>query len=110
MSDTPVLDLLSNMTALSIEQSSLNGPTLALVRLGALVASDAPPASYLTNIGAAAEMGLDLEHVQAVLIAVAPIVGTARVMTAAGNIAQALGVAVAVLEEELAAALQDEGA
>ncbi len=94
MADTPLLDLLGEMTADSIERSTLDADELMLVRLGALVAMDAPPASYLMNLGAATEAGLDLEDVQGVLIAVAPIVGTARVMSAAGNIGEALGIAI----------------
>ena len=94
MADTPLLDLLGEMTADSIERSTLDADELMLVRLGALVAIDAPPASYLMNLGAATEAGLDLEDVQGVLIAVAPIVGTARVMSAAGNIGEALGIAI----------------
>ena len=64
-----------------------------LVRIGALVAVDAPPASYLLNLGAAGQAGVDDEQVRGVLAAVAPIVGTARVAAAAGSIAQALGIA-----------------
>lgn len=94
MADTPLLDLLGEMTADSIERTTLGADELMLVRLGALVAMDAPPASYLMNLGAATEAGLDLDDVQGVLIAVAPIVGTARVMSAAGNIGEALGIAI----------------
>ncbi len=94
MADTPLLDLLGEMTADSIERTTLDADELMLVRLGALVAMDAPPASYLMNLGAATEAGLDLDDVQGVLIAVAPIVGTARVMSAAGNIGEALGIAI----------------
>ena len=73
-----------------------------LVRIAALVAIDAPPASYLLNIGAAGEVGIDADQVQGVLAAVAPIVGTARVASAAGNIVRALGFAeeLAEFEEE----------
>ena len=46
-SDTPVLDLLAKMTTDSLEVSSLDAQTLVLVRIAALVAVDAPPASYL---------------------------------------------------------------
>jgi Carboxymuconolactone decarboxylase family len=91
--DTPVLTLLATMTLASVEASSLEGRELELARIAALVAADAPPASYLANLGAAADLGLDVEDVQGVLAAVAPIVGTARVVTAAGNIARALGLA-----------------
>lgn len=101
-SETPVLDLLAGMTADSIEASDLDPETLMLVRIAALVAVDAPPASYLMNLGTAAELGIGEEQVRGVLAAVAPIVGTPKVVAATGNIVRALGVALemAELEEE----------
>lgn len=87
---TPVLDLVAKMTADSIEATGLDGRTLMLVRLAALVSVDAPPASYLLNLGAAGESGVDADQVQDVLTAVAPIVGTARVASAAGKMVKAL--------------------
>ena len=99
-SETPILDLLARMTADSMEASSLDERTMMLVRIAALVAVDAPPASYLLNLGAAGDVGVDEEQVRGVLAAVAPVVGTARVAAAAGNIARALGFA---LELELEA-------
>lgn len=99
-SDAPLVDLLARMTADSIETSSLDGQSLMLARLAALVAVDAPPASYLLNLGAAAETGVDEEQVRCVLAAIAPIVGTARVAAAAGNIARALGFALELAELE----------
>jgi alkylhydroperoxidase/carboxymuconolactone decarboxylase family protein YurZ len=99
-SETPVLDLLASMTADSIEASSLDPETLALVRIAALVAVDAPPVSYLMNLAVAGELGVDAEQVRGVLAAVAPIVGTARVASATGNIANALEVAIEVAELE----------
>jgi alkylhydroperoxidase/carboxymuconolactone decarboxylase family protein YurZ len=71
-----------------------------LVRIAALVAVDAPPASYLMNLGAAAELGIGEEDVRGVLTAVAPIVGTPKVVAAAGNIARALGLAIDLAELE----------
>ena len=100
-SETPVLDLLAAMTAESIETSSLDAKSLMLVRIAALVAVDAPPASYLMNLGAADELGLEAEDVQGVLAAVAPIVGTARVVSATGHIARALGLALELAELEV---------
>jgi hypothetical protein len=88
--DTPVLDLLASMTAGSLEASTLDADTLMLVRIAALVAVDAPPASYLFNLGAAADLDLDVDAVRGVLAAVAPIVGTTRVVSALGKIALAL--------------------
>lgn len=98
--EAPVLDLLKRMTAESIEASSLDEERLMLVRIAALVAVDAPPASYLLNIGAAGDVGIDADQVQGVLAAVAPIVGTARVASAAGNIVRALGFAEELAEFE----------
>ena len=100
--ETPVLDLLATMTASSLEASSLDPATLMQVRIAALVAADAPPASYLLNLGAAGEAGVDADAVRQVLIAIAPIVGTPRVMAALGNIVRALGLALDIAD------LQDE--
>jgi Carboxymuconolactone decarboxylase family len=109
-SDTPVLDTLAEMTAASIENSDLEAREHMLVRLAALVAVGAPPTSYLLNAGTAADVGVTLDDVEGVLVAVAPIVGTARVITAGGNIARALGLAIAVAEAELEAELDAEDA
>jgi hypothetical protein len=98
--DTPVLDLLTSMTASSLEATTLDDATLMLVRIAALVAVDAPPASYLMNLTAAGEVGLGLEQIQGVLAGVAPIVGTARVVAGTGNIVKALGVALEMAELE----------
>jgi len=96
--DAPVLDLLARMTADSVEASSLDPETLMLVRIAALAAVDAPAFSYLLNLAAASEAGVDAEHVRGVLTAIAPIVGTPRVVAAAGRIAEALDVAIEVAE------------
>ena len=88
--DTPVLDLLADMTTRSIEASTLDAETLILVRIAALVAVDAPPASYLFNLGAASELDLDVDDVRGVLAGVAPIVGTTRIVSALGKLARAL--------------------
>jgi len=60
--------------------------------------SYAPPASYLLNLGMASELGVDEQAAQNVLAAVAPIVGTARVVSAAGKMVRALGLAIAIAE------------
>jgi 4-carboxymuconolactone decarboxylase len=99
-SETPIIDLLGSMTAASLEATSLDGQALMLVRIAALVAVDAPPASYLLNLGAASEIGIGEEEVRGVLAAVAPIVGTARVASATGNIARALGFAIDIADAE----------
>ena len=97
----PILDLITGMTAASIEASDLDPQTLMMVRIAALVAVDAPPVSYLLNLGAAGEADVSEDQIRGVLAAVAPIVGTARVAAAAGNVARALGIAIdlAAMEE-----------
>ena len=104
--ETPVLDLLETMTLASLDASKLDAQSLMLVRIAALVAVDAPPIAYLLNFGAGREVGLDAEDVRGVLAAIAPIVGTARTVSALGNIAGALGLALDVVE--LDAALNTE--
>jgi hypothetical protein len=98
--ETPVLDALAVMTAASLE-SDLEPRELMIARIAALVAVDAPAASYLANAGTAVDVGVTLEDVQGVLVAIAPIVGTARIVAAAGNLARALGFAIEVLEAAL---------
>jgi hypothetical protein len=101
MTDNPLLDTVLEMTSASVERVDFSDEVLLLVRLAALVAVDAPPASYLVNLGAGAQTDLTLEDARSVLIAVAPIVGAPRVVSAAARIADALGFALAL--DELAA-------
>ncbi len=101
---TPVLDTLAGITAASVEHNSLAPRELMLARIAALISVDAPPASYLINAGAAEDSGITADDVQGVMIAVAPVVGTARVVSAGGKILRALGFAIAVADAELAEA------
>ncbi|MFI8458589.1 carboxymuconolactone decarboxylase family protein [Kitasatospora sp. NPDC085464] len=100
-SDTPVLDTLAAMTMDSLDRCGLPQDMLILTRIAALTAMDAPPVSYLAHIEPAMKAGLTADKLQDVLVAVAPIVGTARVMSAAGHIAEALGIAIAVADESM---------
>ena len=99
-SETPVLDLLASMTADSLSASSLDDKTLMLVRIAALAAVGAAPVSYLLNLEAAGDAGLDPDEVRGVLAAIAPIVGTARIASATGNIVKALAIAIEVADED----------
>jgi hypothetical protein len=94
----PVVNLLANMTKMSVDASSLDTATLMLVRIAALAAADAPPTSYLANLGAANDLGIDADQVTGVLTAIAPIIGTARVAAAAGHMVVALGAAIKIDE------------
>ncbi len=100
--ETPLADLLAAMSLASMEVSSLDPERLMLVRIAALIAVDAPPASYLLNLDLADAAGIDGETVRGVFAAVAPIVGTARVASAVGKVARALGFVELLAEQQLA--------
>jgi len=97
-SDSPILDLLATMNRAGIEASKLDPQSLMLVRLAALVAVDAPPVSYMLNLEMAGEVDLDPEQVEGMLAAIAPIVGSARVASAAGKMVRALGLEISLAE------------
>ena len=109
LNDAPVLDLLARMTADSLAASSLDTETLILVRIAALVAVDAAPVSYALNLEAAAAGGLDIDSIRGVLTAIAPIVGTARIAAATGNIVEALAAEVELADLEVAELWDEDG-
>ena len=96
--DSPILNLLAAMNIAGVEASSLDAETLMLVRLAALVSVDAPPISYVLNIEMAGETDISPEDVQGMLAAIAPIVGSARVASAAGKMVRALGIELALAD------------
>ena len=99
--NTPVLDTIVDITTASIDHNSVSPRDFMLARLAALIAVDAPPASYLANASAAEQAGLTAKDIEGIMIAVAPVVGTPRVTSAAGHILRALGFAIAVGDAEM---------
>jgi len=97
--DAPVLEALADINAASLDRTELDPRSLILVRLAALIAVDAPTSSYLFHIGPAASAGVTLDQAQDVLVAVAPIAGTARTMAAATKIVEALGLAIQLADQ-----------
>jgi hypothetical protein len=93
--DAPVLETLAQMTVNTFERSGLDFETYTVARLAALIATDAAPVSYLVNIGTAADLGVPLEKVRGTMVAVAPVVGSARIVSAASKMVRALGLAAA---------------
>jgi 4-carboxymuconolactone decarboxylase len=73
------------------EESGLDGRTFALVKIAALIAVDAPPASYAWQVPNALDEGATPDDILGVLRAVAPQVGGPRVVAAAPEIMLALG-------------------
>lgn len=106
-SDTPVSDTLVVMTAASLENSDLSNREFMIARIAALVAVDASAASYALNAVPAADSDITLDDVEDILVAVAPIVGTARIVSAAANIAEGLGFVIALAEAELEEELEE---
>jgi len=99
--DTPVSDTLLVMTATSLDNSDLGPRELMIARIAALVALDASAASYALNAIPATDSGITLDDVEDILVAVAPVVGTARIVSATANIAEGLGFVIALAEAEL---------
>ena len=97
--ELPVLEQVLRMTVDSAERSSLDARTYFMVRIAALAATGAGPAAWMTNLEAASESGLTKEDVQGVLVAIAPVIGTARTMSAVGNALRGIGLETALQEE-----------
>jgi alkylhydroperoxidase/carboxymuconolactone decarboxylase family protein YurZ len=88
------LDLLEEamgLRELDHQFSGLDSRTFSLVKIAALIALDAPPASYAWQVGNALQEGATPEDILGVLKAVAPQVGGPRVIAAAPEIMLALG-------------------
>jgi 4-carboxymuconolactone decarboxylase len=73
---------------------ALDPKTLALARLVALIALDAPDAAYGRSVREAIDAGAEHQELVEVLIALAPSVGVARVVAAAPRLAAAIGFSV----------------
>jgi 4-carboxymuconolactone decarboxylase len=98
--NAPVLETLVQMNLDTLENSGLDARTYFVARAAALVALDAAPVSYLVNLAAASDV-LQPGDVRGTLVAIAPVVGSARVVSAAGSLARALGIAVTAAESEV---------
>jgi 4-carboxymuconolactone decarboxylase len=94
------MDAWQNLIAVSFEESGLDPQTFMLVRMAALATLDAAPASWLMNITVGGEAGLAPEQL-GTLIALAPVICTARVVSAqASNILKAFALAGELAEAE----------
>jgi 4-carboxymuconolactone decarboxylase len=93
-----VLEAMAQMQLEALERSGLDEETYLLIRLAALVATDAGPASYRAQLSAAsyrAQLGVaghtrvSMVKMLGALVAIAPVVGSARVLSAAATLARA---------------------
>src|SRR5438067_12331026 len=89
--DPTVLSFVRPAIESSFKESGLDPETFMLTRIAALATLDAAPASWLMNLGVSGEIGISPERIVGTLIAIAPVIGTARIVSAAGSIVRALG-------------------
>jgi alkylhydroperoxidase/carboxymuconolactone decarboxylase family protein YurZ len=89
--DADILETAIGLREFGREATGLEGRAYSLVKIAALIALDAPPASYAWQIANALEEGATPEDILGVLRAVAPQVGGPRVMAAAPEIMLGLG-------------------
>jgi 4-carboxymuconolactone decarboxylase len=69
--------------------SRLDDETCQLVQIAALVAIDAPHVCWLRHLEAADDQEIDLEKILGTLLAVAPVVGSAKIVSACAKIVRA---------------------
>jgi alkylhydroperoxidase/carboxymuconolactone decarboxylase family protein YurZ len=91
LGDVEVLEQALEIREALQERSGLDPRSFALVKIAALVALDAPPASYLWQVSNAIGDGATPNEILGVLRAIAPQVGGPRVVAAAPEIMVALG-------------------
>jgi alkylhydroperoxidase/carboxymuconolactone decarboxylase family protein YurZ len=91
LNDEGFVDSVLGMGRDTVRVSGLDPKTHALVRLGAALAIDAAPSSYQSGVEVALAAGASLDEIVGTLIAVAPAVGLARVVSAAPELALAIG-------------------
>jgi alkylhydroperoxidase/carboxymuconolactone decarboxylase family protein YurZ len=75
----------------TVDASCLDPKTHALIRLAASLAVDSASSSYQSIVEVAQASGATVDEIVGCLIAVAPTVGLARVVSAAPELALALG-------------------
>jgi alkylhydroperoxidase/carboxymuconolactone decarboxylase family protein YurZ len=87
-------ELLASLLAMqlhNLEASGLDERTYSLVKIAALIALDAPPASYMAQVAFALENDVEPKDILRVLVAVAPQVGLPKAIAAAPELMLALG-------------------
>ncbi len=89
--DVGLLETALGLREAQKENNPLDPRTFALVKIAALIALDAPPASYAWQVGNALNEGVSAEDMLAVLRAIAPQVGGPKFVAAGPELMVALG-------------------
>ena len=92
LNDARTVDALLAGSIAGADSPELEEKTSALVRIAALIATESAVASYQWAVAVALAAGAEERDVVGVLLSVAPIVGVARVASAALALVPALGV------------------
>lgn len=91
LNDDEMIARLSESDEANLAASGLDPRTHALVRVASLLAVDAAPATYASVVRMAERADVPPEEVVGVLVAVTPSIGIARAVSAAPQLALALG-------------------
>ena len=91
LNDDELIMAITGSDAANLEASGLDARAQALVRIGALLALDAAPPAYASVVRLAERAGVSAPEIVGVLVAVAPCIGTARAVSAAPELALAMG-------------------
>jgi alkylhydroperoxidase/carboxymuconolactone decarboxylase family protein YurZ len=91
VNDDTAVESVLRMHLANSGESCLDSKTSALVRLAGLIALQSPRPTYGWGIDAAIAAGASDDDIVGVLVAVAPVVGVARVNRASASIAANLG-------------------
>jgi alkylhydroperoxidase/carboxymuconolactone decarboxylase family protein YurZ len=94
LGEPSVMEGLLGVQLENMEDSGLDRRAYALVKIAALIALDAPPASFVAQVAFALEAGVTPEEVLGVLVAVAPQVGMPKVVACSPELMLALGLAI----------------
>lgn len=91
LGDEPYIESLLATALDNVEASRLDAKTHALVRLAALLGANAAPVCHHHTVAVALAAGASADEVVGTLIAIAPIIGIARVVSAAPELAMPIG-------------------
>ena len=91
LNDEAAVESILGTVAVDADDTMLGARTHALVRLSALIALESPDASFEWIVSVALAAGASDAEIVGVLVAVAPVVGVARMNSAAAALARALG-------------------
>lgn len=90
-SDPAMYEKITSATSENMKESGLDQKTYSLVNIAALITENAAPASYLFRVANAKKAGVKDDEIAGLLVALAPTIGMAKVVSAAPKIGFALG-------------------